>query len=229
MKQETAAPSSLNVTRLWNRVPVLVFGIIQLVVGMALNLNDIIGFIYFRNSRYLDREYAAKLYSTVGSVFFVMGTFFVITGILGIKGGARLPADTPPSSRRALLIACAVMSILGAIGSVVLIILSVVDLGLCVQFGLHILMFQANVGQAVVAVINLCKMPKRAKTLKVAQIVFPSPGTYPGAQALICDPDGQPVYFLPTQSTGPTAPPQQQQGTDVGQPLIKQNNVYQKA
>ncbi|XP_055351375.1 uncharacterized protein LOC129597733 [Paramacrobiotus metropolitanus] len=203
MNRQTSPTSSPNATRLWNRIPVVVFAIIQIVVGMALNLNDIIGFFVLLSD-------PAKMYSAVGSVFYVMGTFFIITGILGIVGGARLPTDTAPASRRALLIACTVMSILGAMTSVVLIALSGTFLGLCVQFGLHILMFLANVGQTVAAGINLCKMPK---TLKVAQIVFPPPGVYPGAQALVCNQAGQPMYFVPTQPAGPTAPPQSREST----------------
>ncbi|XP_055350068.1 uncharacterized protein LOC129596739 [Paramacrobiotus metropolitanus] len=240
MMPEMTATSCPSPTRLWNRVPVMVFGIIQIVGAVALMLNDIIGFIVLPHhensischaddySRTLItvRRYGSIVYTLMGSVFCVVGMFFTITGILGIKAGQRLPPGAPPSSRRRLLVSCAVMSILGAMGGGPLIAGSVINLGPSVQFGLHIVMFVANVGQAIAAGINLCKM--RPKTLKMAQIVFPPPGAYPGAQALVCDHDGQPMYFVPTQPTGPTAPPQQQ-GTDVGQPLIKQNNIYQTA
>ncbi|XP_055350563.1 uncharacterized protein LOC129597139 [Paramacrobiotus metropolitanus] len=151
----------------------------------------------------------------------------IIIGMLGIKAGEHLPVGTPPSSRMALLIACIVMSILGAVGSVVLTALSVVTLGPSVQFGLHIVMFLANLGQSTVAGINLCKL---TTTLKVAQQIIVRPtGTSPGAQAPFCSQAGQPVYVVLAPSAGPTAPIYtQQQETDVGPLPIKQNNVTQK-
>ncbi|XP_055350794.1 uncharacterized protein LOC129597329 [Paramacrobiotus metropolitanus] len=182
-------------------------------------MNDIIGFIAFPTYGNRRLRYGAVAYTRVGSVFFALGTFFVLTGIVGIKAGDRLPADTPTCSRRRILIVCAVMSILGTAGGAPLIALSLINLGPCVQFGLHMLMVVANLGQAIAAGINLCKMPK---ALEVVQIVFPAPGTYPGAQALVCNQEGQPMYFVPT---GQKALPQN--AIDAGQPLIKQNNVYQ--
>ncbi|XP_055349835.1 uncharacterized protein LOC129596545 [Paramacrobiotus metropolitanus] len=226
----------------------VVFGIIQILVGLALMINDIIGFIIFPSYNQWEsvshRETGSSQsssvtritsrlisqgslpYSAVGSVFLVMGSFFVIIGMLGIKAGERLPVGTPPSSRMALLIASIdiVMSILGAVGSVVLIALSVVTLGPSVQFGLHIVMFLANLGQSTVAGINLCKL---TTTLKGPQQIIVRPSsTCPGVQALFCGQDGQPVYVVLTPSAGPTAPTQQE--SNVGPPLIKQNNVNQK-
>ncbi|XP_055349732.1 uncharacterized protein LOC129596467 [Paramacrobiotus metropolitanus] len=228
---------------LYNRTPVLAFGILQLLFGVFMIITDIVNFCI--------SWYSAVEFSAGGSGFYA-GVFFIITASFGIAAGRPLAMGRSPRSRKCLLITSLVMSILSTIMATALVIVLAVLLSnitawrisyycssnynyssrLCYVFryysraimGTHLafqsVMWIFSLAQAITAGINLCKLPK-SKT--ATQVVYVQPGYgYPQGVPFHPTVPGQPVYFVPGQPAVMADPPVQMVNPDPA-PVVQKS------
>ncbi|XP_055350542.1 uncharacterized protein LOC129597121 [Paramacrobiotus metropolitanus] len=214
-------PHNAPTISLHYRIPVLAFGILQVLFGVALIITDIINFG-------INLPGNAFLFSVAGSGIYT-GVFFIITGSFGIAAGRPLSVGTTPRSRRCLLVTSMVMSILSTLLATALLILlavllavnvryevcypafTIADMYLCelYVFRGHVFMgsflaFQGVMwifclGQSIAAGVNMCKLPRSTTT---TQVVYVQPGySYPQGAP------GQAIHFVTGQPSGLGGPP----------------------
>ncbi|XP_055345084.1 uncharacterized protein LOC129592950 [Paramacrobiotus metropolitanus] len=107
-----SSPSVMSLQ--YNHKPILALGILQVLFGAAMIITDIVNFNIIPTS---DSLY----FSLFGSGFYI-GSFYIITGSLGIAAGRPLPSGQSSRSRRCLLLTTLVMSILSTIMAASLIV-----------------------------------------------------------------------------------------------------------
>ncbi|XP_055356032.1 uncharacterized protein LOC129601284 [Paramacrobiotus metropolitanus] len=220
---------------LHNRKPLLTFGILQVLFGVAMLITDII------NVSINAIDYAFS-FSFFASGLYI-GVFSTITGSCGIAAGRRLSAGQTPRSRRCLLITSMVLSILTTILTAFLVVVLGINLNSYIAFnyyygdlcnswhadyeynaaacrripngqafngsfvGLHCLMWICSLGQAITAGINMCRIPKPFNNCQAPHVVYVQPGyNYPPGVPVNPAAPGQQIHFVASEPAAHPTP-----------------------